>query len=227
MKPKIFQLCDIIKLLKENTNLSVDPNPVYENDKFKRYRICVNCADGTDVGPLIFLKDVELAYPVRPAYGEHDRNTCRDISMRLTDEMLEFGQLLQSFAASRKMSDFSRGADAYTPMKEHCMNFRLNKRGNKNLITRVSEVITAAEDGKKTEYKIDVQYNPGIMTELFNVSGITIDMLFFRMEVTVTKETCSLALVAEKIYADFSTRDSLVNENQMDDMFKQVAAADI
>ena len=129
--------------------------------------------------------------------------------------MVEFGELLEKFAGYH-LGDFSGGADVYTPMKEHCMIFKLNKRGNKNLITRVSEVRL------ESHKSIDVLYNPGIMTELFNASGILIKLLFIRIEVIVTKDTCSLALVAEKIYADFSTRDSVINENQMDDVFEQV-----
>ena len=206
MEKKICELSDIIALLK-NKQLTLEPTPLFQNNNFQRFRVCKHAGpqDWKYLPPLL-IRDVELAYPVQPAYGECDPNTCRDISVRLTEELLEFGKLLKTFAYDMFKDD------ACTPMKEQydSITFRLDKRGNRNLLTR----IVSTTDMKEK----NVRFRPGLMTDLFNVGGIPIRALFFRMEIIVTKSTATLQLVAENIYADFNVIKADENE-QRDDLY--------
>ena len=205
METKICSLSDITTLLADE-GVIIPETPVYENSNFRRFRVCTEGAEGAQ--PLIYIKNVELAYPVRPAYGKCDPHTCRDIPIVTTEEMERFGDALGCWAA------LTCGGSIHLPTKDCYTKFTLRRRGDRELLTRVFDSATGED--------VAVRFNPAKMTELFDTRGQPIQLIFFRIEVIETREGQALVhLVVEKIYADCKG-DQGRAEDEMDRVYRDL-----
>ena len=203
METKICSLSDITTLLADEGQLVIPETPVYENSNFRRFRVCTK--EGAQ--PLIYIKNVELAYPVRPAYGKCDPHTCRDIPIVTTDAMERFGDALGCWAVLTCGS-------VHLPTKDCYTKFTLRRRGDRELLTRVFDSATGED--------VAVRFNPAKMTELFDTRGQPIQLIFFRIEVIETREAQWLVhLVVEKIYADCKGDEGRA-EDEMDRVYRDL-----